>query len=79
MASGDNALTIDVICKKLNHWYEKSKGNEEEKSEREIALGDISSSISKVSLSVVSMFTNWVIVDVQSMKKKMTMKNKQEK
>ena len=23
--TGDNALTIDVICKKLNHWYKKLK------------------------------------------------------
>ena len=25
MVSGDNVLTIDVICKKLNYWYKKLK------------------------------------------------------
>ena len=26
-AIGDDALTIEVICKKINHWYEKIKKN----------------------------------------------------
>ena len=25
MVSGDDVLTIDIICKKLNHWYKKIK------------------------------------------------------
>ena len=33
--SGDDILTIEVICKKLNHWFEKIKNkNEEEKNKR---------------------------------------------
>ena len=39
MAIGDDALTIDSICKKLNHRYEKFKSKKEEKTEKEKALG----------------------------------------
>ena len=35
MATGDDELTINVICKKLNHWYEKIKNKKEEKVENE--------------------------------------------
>ena len=35
---GENALTIDKICKKLNHRYEKIKNKKEEKHEKEKAL-----------------------------------------
>ena len=37
-ATGDNALTIDVIHEKLNHWHKKIKNNQEEKVEKEKAL-----------------------------------------
>ena len=37
--TGDNTLTIDVIYKKLNHWYEKIKNKREEKVKKEKALG----------------------------------------
>ena len=37
-ATGDNALTIDWIRKKLNHRYEKIKSKKEEKNEKENAL-----------------------------------------
>ena len=39
MATGDNVLTINMICKKLNHQYEKIKSKKEEKSEKEKASG----------------------------------------
>ena len=32
--SGDNTLTIEIICKKLNHWYEKIKSKNEERREK---------------------------------------------
>ena len=38
MATGENALTIDSICKKLNHRYKKFKCKKEEKNEKEKAL-----------------------------------------
>ena len=63
MASGDNVLTIDIICEKLNHWYEKNENKKKEKNEKE-----------KTSGSVVSSLTNLVIVNVWRIKKKMTMK-----
>ena len=31
MASGDIVLMINVICKKLNHWYKKLKSENKEK------------------------------------------------
>ena len=37
-ATGENALTIDSIHKKLNHRYEKIKSKKEEKHEKEKAL-----------------------------------------
>ena len=37
-ATGDDALTIDSICEKLNHRYEKIKSKKEEKSKKEKAL-----------------------------------------
>ena len=39
MATGDDVLTIDGICKKLNHRYEQIKSKKEEKTEKENALG----------------------------------------
>ena len=39
MATRDDAQTINVICKKLIHRYEKIKSNKEEKSEEGKALG----------------------------------------
>ena len=36
-ATGENALTIDSICKKLNHRYKKIKSKREEKHEKEKA------------------------------------------
>ena len=39
MATADDALTIDLICKKLNHRYEKIKSKKEEKTEKEKAMG----------------------------------------
>ena len=35
MATRENALTIDSICKKLNHRYKKMKSKKEEKNEKE--------------------------------------------
>ena len=37
-ATGENALDIDLICKRLNHRYEKIKSKMEEKHEKEKAL-----------------------------------------
>ena len=37
-ANGDDALTIEIICKKLNHCHEKFKDENEEKREKEKAL-----------------------------------------
>ena len=37
MMTGDDALTIDLICEKLNHRYNKIKSNKEEKTEKNIA------------------------------------------
>ena len=37
-ATRENALTIDSICEKLNHRYEKIKSEKEEKNEEEKAL-----------------------------------------
>ena len=34
MASGYNVLPIDIIWEKLNHWYEKTKGRNEEKKQK---------------------------------------------
>ena len=39
MATGDDALTIDLICKKLNCKYKKIKSKKEEKTEKEKVLG----------------------------------------
>ena len=39
MMTGDDALTINVICKKFNHWYKKTKSKKKEKSRKEKALG----------------------------------------
>ena len=36
---GNDALTIDLICKKFNHRYEKIKSEKEEKTEKEKAFG----------------------------------------
>ena len=36
--SGDDALAIKIICKKLNHWYEKNRSKNEEERENEKAL-----------------------------------------
>ena len=38
-ATGDDALTIDLIRKNLNHGYKKVKCKKEEKTEKEKALG----------------------------------------
>ena len=38
-ATGDDALTINSICKKLNHGYKKVKNKKEEKNEKEKPLG----------------------------------------
>ena len=37
-ANVDDALTIEIICRKLNHCYEKFKDKNEEKREKEKAL-----------------------------------------
>ena len=34
MATGENALTIDSICEKLNHRYERIKSKKEEKNDK---------------------------------------------
>ena len=39
IATGNDALTMDVICKKLNHGYKKIKNKKKEKVEKEKALG----------------------------------------
>ena len=39
MATRDNALTIALICKKMNHRQEKIKIKKEEKMKKEKALG----------------------------------------
>ena len=38
-ATGDNVLIIDMIHKKLNHWYKKIKSKKEEKTKKEKAFG----------------------------------------
>ena len=39
IASGDGALNIEVICKKINHRYKNIKKKNKDKSEKEKALG----------------------------------------
>ena len=34
MMSGDDALTIEIIRVKLNHWYEENKNKNEEKKKK---------------------------------------------
>ena len=61
MATRDDALTINVIRKKLNHQYEKNKSKKEEKGEKEKAL---THSISRGAVSVLSMAINLLIKTV---------------
>ena len=39
IVTGDDALTIDSVCKKLNHRYKKIKNKKDEKIEKEKVLG----------------------------------------
>ena len=39
MATGDDALRNDSICKKLNHKYKKIESKKEEKSKKDKSLG----------------------------------------
>ena len=64
-ATGDGTLTIDVIHKKLNHWYEKIKNKEEEKVEKK---KPVIKRTSNGAASVVSMATNLEIKDVLKIK-----------
>ena len=54
----DNALTIDVIRKKINHWYEKMKNKKEDKSKKKKLWVCTISSTKNSAESVVSMATN---------------------
>ena len=64
MASGDNVLTIDIIREKLNHWYEKIKTKMKKKEKKKSLQEPIINNRNKDVISVVSMVTNLVIVNV---------------
>ena len=65
MASGDDVLTIDVTCKKLNHWCKKIIIKNEEKREKEKALDAYSKQYKQ---RCCSMATNLLIVNVRRIK-----------
>ena len=76
MATADDALTIDLICKKLNHRYEKIKSKKEEKTEKKcwvLIISNISSSAGNVE----SMATTLAIGNVLKIKKTMKIMRKQ--
>ena len=76
MATGDDALTIDSICEKLNHRYEKIKSKKEEKSEKKHLVHIINNSNSGAG-DMVSMATNLAIGDalkIEMKEKKMIRK-----
>ena len=68
-ASRDDTLTIVVICKNLNHWCKKIKVKMKKEEKKEKPSEPIRSSISKGSISVVSMVTNLVIVNIHKIEK----------
>ena len=76
--TGDDALTIDSICEKLNHRYKKIKSKKEKKLKKKKRWSLIISNISSSAGNVESMATNLVIRDALKMTmKKMTIIKKQ--
>ena len=59
-ASGDDALMMDVICKKLNHWYEKLKTKMKKKEKKKRFYEPIINNMNKGAINVVSMITSLV-------------------
>ena len=57
MVMGDDMLTINMICEKLNYQYKKIKNKKEQKVEKEKASG-ANNSISSIALNVASMAIN---------------------
>ena len=74
MVSREGVLTMDIISEKLNHWYKKIKNKKKKKVKKKRPKELIINNTSKVAISVVSMDTNLIIVNVQRIRKKMTMK-----
>ena len=71
MATGTNALTINMICKKINHWYKKIKSKNKEKKENKKALGAYNKQYKQsCCVSVVSTTMNLVIKNVLKIKMK---------
>ena len=79
MASGDNALTIEVIHGKLNHWYEKLEPKMKKKENKNRYWEPVISNIKKGAKSLVSMVTNLVIKSVWRTKKKTKKKTTKKK
>ena len=78
-ASGNNMLTVEIIHEKLNHWYKKIKSKDDEKREKEKALGAYNKQY-KHWCHTYGMVTNLVIVSVGRIKKEhQKMKKKTEK
>ena len=73
-ATGDDALTIDVICKNLNHQYKKMKKRRKSKKKR--PLVPTINSINSDAGNIISMATNLEIRNILKMKMKMKMKKK---
>ena len=48
ITSGDDALTMEIMCKKLNHQYKNINNKKEEKTEREGPYEPITNNISIV-------------------------------
>ena len=67
-ATGDDALTIDSICKKLNLRYKQIKSKKKEKLKKKTCWWLIISSISSSARNVESMDTNLAIEDAQKIK-----------
>ena len=58
IVTGDDALTIDSVCKKLNHRYKKIKNKKDEKSKKKKCWVHITNNISNGAGNVASMATN---------------------
>ena len=63
--SVDDALTIEIIHEKWNHWYKKLKTKMKKKEKKKRLQEPEISIISKDAVSVVSMVTNLVTINVQ--------------
>ena len=79
MVIRDDVLTINVICKKLSHWYKKIESKKEEKTEKEKALGAYNKQYKQRCHKCGKYGYKLAIKNVLKMKMKNENKNKQEK